>query len=566
MGTLTPALWQRLQALFNQAFELPIADREMWLRSQPQAEEALVQRVLKMLEADAALDQIPEQSASSALIGEPEIRPGEKLGVYTIKKLIGAGGMGQVYLAARTDGVVAQQVAIKLLHGFGNTQELKRRFDQERRILARLQHPSIARFLDAGADKKGRPYVVMEFIDGASISDFCARQKLELPARLALFTQVLDAVVYAHAQLIVHRDIKPSNVLVDSSGQVRLLDFGIAKPLLDLDDSLRAGERTATAMSSFSMRYAAPEQLSGAATGVSCDIYALGGLLFELLTGNPPLDLDDKSFADAANAIQYTLPMLPSAHKDAPVSAKLLKGDLDRICLHALKKGPNERYASAEAFRRDIISVLNREPISLRSGVASYRARKFVGRYKLPVALAATLILGLTASSTVLYLQQSRLKIERDRAQAEQQRAEQEQTRATSVTELLLSAFRAADPSQNRGEKLLAREVLDQAALKLEDASLDAASMVTLSTTLGTVYHSLGLHPNARKLVDHALRQASTAPAIEQAQLWHLNAALHLQADQRTERTAAVKQSALLLKGTDPLSPVGIRQQRHYSW
>ncbi len=559
--TLTPALWQQLQALFNEALGLPIEKREAWLRAQVHVEEFLIERVITMLTADAQLEQIPEQSAASALIGEPEIRPGEKLGVYTIEKLIGAGGMGQVYLAARTDGVVAQQVAIKLLHGFGNTQELKRRFDQERRILAKLQHPGIARFLDAGTGAKGRPYVVMEYVEGESISDYCTKSKLDLPAKLALFAQVLNAVAYAHSQLIVHRDIKPSNVLVNLAGQIRLLDFGIAKPLLDLDKSLRTSEQTATALRTFSIRYAAPEQISGVASGVSCDIYALGGLLYELLTGKTALELSDKSFADAASTIQYALPILPSAHKNAALPAKLLKGDLDRICLHALKKGPNERYASAEAFLRDITCVQNGEPISLRSSVASYRFRKFVARYKLPVALAAALIFGLGTSSSVLFMQQGQLVAQRDVAKAEQLRAEQAQKRAAGVTELLLSAFRAADPSQNRGEKLLAREVIDQAALGLEDNSLDAESAVTLSTTLASVYHSLGLHDKARKLIDHALTQANAAASIAQAQLWQLNAAVYHAMGQREGRAAAIKQAGLFLKGSDPLSPDGVKQQ-----
>jgi eukaryotic-like serine/threonine-protein kinase len=542
---MSPELWQRALVLFGEALAQPDAERTSWLENRCGADKELLALVQNMLSTDAeiAANSIIPASTVLAQSEQPELNFGDELGPYRIVSFLGAGGMGQVFRAERVDGVVTQAVAVKLLRHSASAAELRRRFAIERRILARLNHPGIARFIDAGADAAGRPFVVMELIEGVSITNFARTQKLGLKARLNLFAQVLEAVAYAHSQLIVHRDIKPGNVLVDAAGTARLLDFGIAKPLSDIDEALRAEGATETTMRAFSLKYAAPEQLKGEAIGVGCDIYALGGLLCELLTDLPALDLKDLPLLKAQERIFHQMPEAPSARKlDAsiPYSAKELKGDLDRMALHALKKEAHERYATVDAFAADVRSHLRQEPISLRSGVSSYRLWKFVQRHKLPVALAGSLILGLLASSAAMYLQQQRLKVERDNALSQQTRAEQ-------VTQLLTDAFEAADPSKNRGNEVKARQVLDQAARRLKDTQLDPDAFVKLSVTLANVYRSLGLLQEGTALVDAATAQLANikSPDIKM-QLLHLMAANFGDIGKPDKRAEIVAQAAQL--------------------
>jgi eukaryotic-like serine/threonine-protein kinase len=526
MAKMTSHRWQQVQALFAQALEQPFTKRAAWIETL-EVEPALIAELKAMLSADAALSdqvtQLPcrligETPMAAAMLAEQashEANIGQQFGNYRVLSFIGAGGMGQVYRAERADGVVRQEVAIKLLSGFGSSEALLRRFDMERRILAKLQHPGIARFLDAGSvseqGRTTRPYVVMELVDGIPINQYCNAQGLDIAQRVELFMRVMDAVAYAHGQLIVHRDLKPGNVLVDRDGNPRLLDFGIAKPLADLDSELSSSERTSTHIRSFSARYAAPEQVRGESTSVACDIYALGGMLYELLCANHALNLDDLSWAQALHVIEHDVPQAPSlrvAQKPLPYTVKSLSGDLDRIVLHALKKLPLERYASVEAMRMDLGRYLSGEPISLRSSITSYRVRKFVSRYKLPVLLASSLVIGSLSTSVVLWNQQRALTLQRDRAFAEQERAE-------GVTNLLLSAFKAADPSQNRGNEVKAREVLDQAAQSLLQSSMAPTANAELTRAILQVYASLGLYPESVSLWQHGLKLAAKMPSSE---------------------------------------------------
>lgn len=353
---------------------------------------------------DAARDLLPEAAPLTEVVAHPEVvlhrsgalRAGEKIGPYRVEHLIGQGGMGAVYAAVREDDF-RKCVAIKIVKVSFDSPFARRRFEQERQILARFDHPHIARLLDGG-EREGAPYLVMEFVDGQPL--LAAASTLDTTGKLRLFRQVLSGVGYAHRQLIVHRDLKPGNILVLPGGEPKLLDFGIAR-LLD-DEGGEPGSHTMTAAALMTPDYASPEQVTGEPAGVASDIYSLGAILFELLTGAKPHRLESYSTAEIFKAICEVDPLPPSRAAPAP-RARELRGDLDTLVLHALAKDPNARYESAEAFSADIERFLDGRPLAVRPASALERTLKFVRRNRLVVAgslaLAASLIGGITVST-----------------------------------------------------------------------------------------------------------------------------------------------------------------------
>ncbi len=349
--------------------------------------------------------------------------------------------MGVVWLAERADGAFEQRAALKLIKRGMDTDAVQARFLRERRILARLEHPHIAHLLDGGIAADGRPYFAMEFVDGQPLLRYCAEAQRNLAERIRLFLQICAAVQFAHGQLVVHRDIKPSNILVAADGSAKLLDFGIAKLL---DDS--AGGETATVDGlhrPFTPAYAAPEQLRGEAATTATDIYALGCVLYELLTGQRPLSMNDApTLEEMLRAQDTTDPAAPSrvAAADSPVSARLLRGDLDTIALKALQREPQRRYATVAAFAEDLHRFLSGRPIAARRDHAGYRVRKFVGRHRFGVAAATTGLLLLIAALG--------LAVWQARAKAREAQVSQQ------VTRFLLGLFGGADPTHARGATL----------------------------------------------------------------------------------------------------------------
>src|SRR5581483_2164231 len=313
------------------------------------------------------------------------------------------GGMGTVYRAERVDGSVSQEVAVKFVRRELVDALTLKRFQLERQVMATLNHPYIARLLDASQLDDGTPYYVMEFVHGLAITEYCDREALDARARVALVRKVCGAVAEAHRELIVHRDLKPGNILVDETGNPKLLDFGIAKPIGAASGI--AGDETGTAYRYFSPQYAAPEQLGGAPVGVACDVYALGLLLYELLAGQRPFDLAGLSAGQIERLIKEVPPAAPSSAlaRSSGISARVrhLCGDLDGIVMRCLRKLPNERYASVEQLEADLGNYLEGRPVQARGGHGWYRAQKFVMRNKLAVSaaalFAATLIVGAAA-------------------------------------------------------------------------------------------------------------------------------------------------------------------------
>ena len=407
--------WARQRELFEAALDLPDEARIGFIQAHTKDEPELAQSLNELLAAHAKyagntgeqshglLDQIGQLTEQAAL--------GTQVGPYTLQSEIGRGGMGVVWLARRNDGTLAQTVAIKLLPPHRWDAQSRARFNAERQIIASLEHPGIARLLDAG-EIQGQPYFVMEYVEGKSITDYAAAKTLTQRERIALFQQVLDAVDYAHRQLVIHRDLKPSNILVTESGMVKLIDFGIAKTLsIDASD-------TGTNQRFFSPSHAAPEQLTGKSIGVGVDIYQLGTVLYELLSGMPAFDFTDSSAAQIEAAIRSQPPKAPSKHK-ASISA-----ELDAIALHCLKKAANERYLSIHALTEDLRRVLTHRVISIRQGQGVYRVRKFLRRNLLGVAASVVFFALIAGFAWTSYQQALAVRIERDRAVQSQKDAE----------------------------------------------------------------------------------------------------------------------------------------------
>jgi len=452
--------WLHLSRLFDAVLDLPAAQRERYIEERCAGDAALADELRRMLTAD-------EQAASREFLDAPIVVTDAQLwldaesddypagsrrfGPYRLLRLIGRGGMGEVHLAERDDGQFEQRVALKLLPH--PTPGLIQRFRRERQIVARLEHPHIARLLDGGVGDANIPYFAMEFVDGLPITRFVTENRLDLPATLRLFLGVCDAVAYAHRNLVVHRDIKPSNILVGADGTPKLLDFGIAKVLQTDSDA-----PTKTLARAFTPDYAAPEQIRGETMTTAVDIYALGVVLYELLTGARPYKLKrDQALEQAILSIEPVAPSHALERNDEAGTSerkRALRGDLDRIVLHALAKEPGRRYATIEAFAEDIRRWLDGRPVLVRGDNAWYRARKFVGRHAFACAFGAAAALLLIAA-TAFSLRQARI------ANAEATRAEQKSKTAEAVKDYLLSVFASANPYNTDGKVVTARDLLE---------------------------------------------------------------------------------------------------------
>jgi non-specific serine/threonine protein kinase/serine/threonine-protein kinase len=419
-----------------------------------------------------------------------ELPAGARLGAWQVQRLIGRGGAGEVYLAARADGGFQQRAALKLLRAGAGAES--GRFHSEREILARLEHPCIARLLDGGVYTDGRPYMVMEYVEGLSLTEFCDQAHLDLRARLALFAKVCDVVAYAHRSLVVHRDLKPRNILVTAEGNVKLLDFGVAK-LLDAVANPMASELTCAPLTP---DYAAPEQLTGQAITTATDVYALGVVLFEVLTARKPFQHTDVPVAQAVSAVLHDQPPVPSrasrANGGASVPAKLLEGDLDAIVAKCLRKEAEHRYESVEALQLDLQRYLSSEPVLAREGARLYVLGRFVRRHRWIVAAGTTLVLALAAGLALVSWQAHRIALERDIAR-------RSATREEAVRYYLTRMFRPSAGEHN-GQAPTARAMLDQSAQRVlkeyrDDPYLAGKVVVTLADLYGALEDFEGQAP-----------------------------------------------------------------------
>ncbi len=403
MSTLSPDEWQVLSPYLDRALAMTDEERSEWLSSLGERDPALAAQLAELLSEHRVLAQEGFLENRQFAVPNATGLAGQTLGPYTLISQIGQGGMGSVWLARRSDGRFERQAAVKFVNIALAGRATEERFKREGSILGRLTHPHIADLLDAGVSSDGQPYLILEYVDGEAIDQYCDEHKLDVEARVRLFLDVLAAVAHAHANLIVHRDIKPSNVLVTTGGEVKLLDFGIAKLLEDEGSSASATQLTLEGGGALTPQFAAPEQVTGGAVTTATDVYALAVLLYLLLTGQHPAGPGPHSPAHLVKAITETEPLRPSdttssanaesiAEKRATTADKLhrlLRGDLDTIIVKALKKNPQERYASVTGFADDLQRYLKHEPISARPDALGYRAAKFLRRNRTVVALSA---------------------------------------------------------------------------------------------------------------------------------------------------------------------------------
>jgi serine/threonine protein kinase len=541
--------WQIVSSYLDTALEMTDEARRAWLADLRAADPALAGEIEALLEEGRALDEegFLEDSAPQPPHSSESLA-GQAFGAYTLISLIGQGGMGNVWLARRSDGRFEGRAAVKMLNASLRGRAGEERFRREGTILARLTHPHVAHLLDAGVSPAGQPYLVLEYVEGERIDQYCDEQRLGVEARLRLFLDVLDAVAHAHAHLIIHRDIKPSNVLVRKDGQVKLLDFGIAK-LLEGD----AGGVAPTALTRegghvLTPEYAAPEQVAGGTVTTATDVYALGNLLYVLLVGRHPAEAALRSPADLFKAIAETEPPQPSnAVSTRTVTAevrisnaalrgttpdglrRVLKGDLDTIVAKALKKNPAERYASPAQLKEDLGRYLDHQPIGARPDTLVYRASKFVRRNLAASALGSLVVLALLAG-LVGTLSQAR-RATRDAALAETQRGRADQSallaqkqrdfalrqlsRAEAINDMNTFLLSDAAPA---GQPFTVGQLLARAEdiLQRENGESDE-NRVEMLVAVGSQYISqdqddkalqlLGkAHELASKLPDHSLR------------------------------------------------------------
>ena len=503
---MTPERWNRIQDLFHRALDVPESQQRDFLNGEsPEPDDIRV--VLSMIDEDARGDSLLDRGLTSAagdlLEGGARADIPANIGPYRITGLVGEGGMGSVFRAERTD--LQSVVAIKVLRNSWLSPSRRDRFFRERRLLAQLSHPSIAQLYDAGALLDGTPWFAMEYVDGVHITTHCQERQLPLRARLRLMGQVCRAVQYAHQRRVIHRDIKPSNILVTRDEVAKLVDFGVSKQVGGADT-----DNTGTANQFLTPQYAAPEQIQGAPTSVGMDVYALGVVLYQLVTGVHPFASFLQSGTDLLAAVINTDPPKPSSLKrnESPLKpdqnqtrlGRTAWADLDVLCLTAVHRDPNRRYQSAEALIRDLEHFLADEPLEARPDDFTYRAVKFTKRNWRPltgIALALTAVTALATSYTV------RLAAARNTAVAQA-------TRTRRIQNFTMSLFDGGEKDFAPADDLRAVTLVDRGVHEARGLAAEPGVQADLYETLGGIYQKLGKLPQAEALINEALTQRKT--------------------------------------------------------
>ncbi len=506
----TPYTWEILEELFHKALAMASEQRPVFLARRCKGSPSLLAEVEALLAADEldATEGIVEGAVGDGLQrvrADPKEkeRVGASLGSYRILREVGRGGTSTVFLAERSDGRFEKSVAVKVPHRGPGAEELLSRFETERRILAGLDHPHIARLLDAGTAEDGQPFFVMEFVEGEPLDRYCEDRDLSIEERLKLFRTICGAVQFAHRNLVIHRDLKPGNILVTPDGEPKLLDFGIAK--LFASDGEPRFEVTRTGLRPMTPRYASPEQVAGGPLTTATDVYSLGVVLYRLLAGEYPQDAACGP-AELERQIREVRPKRPSERLTGR-RRRLLEGDLDNIVLMALAKDPEGRYTSAEQLSEDLRRYLEGQPVRARRPTFAYRSGKFLRRHRVGAVMTlavAALIVAFGVST-----------------QVQHRRTALEAAKAARTLEFLTEMFELSEPARSLGRTITAREILDRGAERIIDEFADQPEVqAELLATVGRVYSRLALFEDARPLLEQALslrRASGSTPDLAQS-------------------------------------------------
>lgn len=508
---MTPERWRQIEELFHEADERAPEERPSFLAAACDGDFELRSQVENLLRSAGEDQQSIEGyvgAAAQEVLGEELLRSRQKIGAYEVIRLLGEGGMGVVYLARRADAAYQQNVAIKIIRPSFALHNIVERFRSERQILANLIHPNIARLLDGGVMPSGQPYLVMEYLDGAAIDVWTKEHRSTLRERLQMFRAVCAGVQYAHQNLVVHRDIKPANILVCSDGTPKLLDFGLAR-VLDVQNtgSPAAARWTERLMTP---EYASPEQLMGQPITTATDVYALGVLLYELLTGERPFNLGSASPIELQKVITGEIPrpsvVCRETRRDRR-TADMLRGDLDNIVLKALHKEPARRYASAGELSEDLEHYLNGFPVRAQPDSWSYRSSKFIGRHRWGVGAAALFVMVLLGFGAGMAVLAQKARLQRDRAE--------------TISSFLVGLFRAADPDGVSSREVTVRQMLDRGVGSVDELRAEPSVQSKLLDTFGRVYDSLGAERQSRELMQRSIaikRSVYGADSLEMAE------------------------------------------------
>jgi serine/threonine-protein kinase len=553
--------YQRLEAACQRVLQATPEARAAALNEACGDDEALRTEVEAFVALEARAGSFLDESVPEKLnTSDPHI--GRTVGRWTLRALLGAGGMGAVYLADRSDGVVEQQAAVKLLAAHLVKPAHRRRFERERQILASLDHPCIARLVDGGITPEGQPYLVMEHVDGAPLLEHCDAARLSIGERLGLFERVCSAVDHAHHHLVIHRDLKPGNILVDSTGAPRLVDFGIATVLHENDHV----DRTQTAERRFTPAYASPEQLDGRHVTTATDVYSLGIVLYELVAGRRPYDIGDHTtsveFARLVEGLTPPSRLLETQDADNATTIarargtdpgrlrQRIRGDLDTVVLTALRAEPDDRYASADRLREDVERTRTGLPILARPASLGYRARKFVARHRASVAaavVAVVVIVAASAASVVMYFQA------RTASELAARQARTAETINTYLTDMLASV----DPAVAQGRDVsVFHEALDRTAARVRDELGDAPLIAAeLHHTVGTAYAAISAYAAAADHLRAAadLRAAAGAPLVDRVASLIALGQTWGEANHFDDGHAALEEACELVAAADPV-------------